>query len=45
MTGYTDLCLAGTLHDERGPQGRVTLGRVSSRLPDGVAHLPAIVAG
>jgi hypothetical protein len=45
MPGYTDVCLAGTVHDERGPQGRVTLGRVTSRLPDGLAHLPAIVAG
>ena len=45
LPGYNDLCLAGALHDERGPQGRVTLGRVSSRVPDGLAHLPEIVAG
>jgi hypothetical protein len=45
LPGFSDLCLAGTLQDERGPQGRVTLGRVTSRLPDGLAHLPAIVAG
>jgi hypothetical protein len=45
LPGYTDVCFAGTLHDERGPQGRVTLGRVTSRLPDGLAHLPEIVAG
>jgi hypothetical protein len=44
LPGYTDVCFAGTLHDERGPQGRVTLGRVTSRLPDGLAHLPEIVA-
>jgi hypothetical protein len=43
LPGYTDICFAGTLHDERGPQGRVMLGRVSSRLPDGLAHLPEIV--
>jgi hypothetical protein len=43
MPGYTDVCLAGTLHDERGPQGRVTLGRVTSRIPDGLAHLPEVV--
>jgi hypothetical protein len=44
LPGYTDVCFAGTLHDERGPQGRVTLGRVTSRLPGGSAHLPEIVA-
>jgi hypothetical protein len=43
MPGYTDVCLAGTAHDERGPRGRVTLGRVTSRIPDDLAHLPAVV--
>jgi hypothetical protein len=43
--GYTDICYAGALHDERGVRGRVTLGRVASRIPDGFSGLPEIVAG
>jgi hypothetical protein len=42
--GYTDVCYAGALHDERGVRGRVTLGRVASQVPAGGAALPEIVA-
>jgi hypothetical protein len=45
LVGYTDVCYAGALHDERGVRGRVTLGRVTSRVPAGLAGLPEIVAG
>jgi hypothetical protein len=44
MPGYTDVCYAGAVHDERGVRGRVALGRVTSRVPSGLAGLPEIVA-
>jgi hypothetical protein len=44
LPGITDVCYAGALHSERGIRGRVTLGRVASRIPGGYSGLPEIVA-